>query len=649
MTVALSSPVRSGRGVLAARLVVVGLAVLALALRAYRLGAQSLWYDEGISVAVSGRGLLQITRDALADIHPPVYYYVLHFWTGLTGNSEFSLRYVSATASACAVLLVYQLGRHLFSSGAGVAAAALLATSPLAIYYGQETRSYSLLLALTALWTLVLVRAEPGDSHQAGGRPGRRWFGYIALGVVAVYTHYIAFLVLAAHAAWCIIALARRPGRIVYWLSAQFCVGLAFVPWFLNMSFGQLESFRRGASQPGSTELLLRILDDFTVGHLALPDEAARAAVLALALLGLISAPLVARRGWRAGGLALLYLLVPVIVILAISTRRPVYQARLLLEAAPGLYLLAGAGVAAAGTMLARLLAPWCVGGVIGIVVSGLMLGFALSPLATTISALYFDTAWHRDDFRAAVREIETNARPEDAIVLDSPGQVDLFRYYFRGPQAVYPLPAQLPIDTAKTEAELALIAERHPSVWAILWGESEPDPDRVVERWLDTHAFKTTNPWYGGIRLARYVVSSVGQRHDVNVSFGDNVRLLGYAWQSQSGQAGDVLPLTLYWEASATLDKNYVVFVHILDEKEKIWGQRDSEPGGGARPTSSWPVGQVIEDRIGLPIQKDAAPGSYQVELGMYYPPTMERPPLHDAENRPLGNRLLIGPVAVK
>jgi hypothetical protein len=96
-------------------------------------------------------------------------------------------------------------------------------------------------------------------------------------------------------------------------------------------------------------------------------------------------------------------------------------------------------------------------------------------------------------------------------------------------------------------------------------------------------------------------------------------------------------------------LDKRYKIFVHLLDDQEKIWGQRDSEPAGGAIPTVDWKPGQEVEDKIGMPIQTDAAPGSYQVEIGMYEFPSMERPAIVDAEGRQVGNRVLVGPVSVK
>ena len=648
MAMTVSAPAKVDTGAVLVRLAVLAVASLALGLRLYRLAAQSLWYDEAISLALAGRSLAQIAQDTSADIHPPLYYFLLHFWIRLAGDSEFAARFVSAAASVIAVPLVYQLGRQLFTRGAGLAAAALLAAAPVVVYYGQEARMYSLLLTLSALWTLIWLRLL-AKGEESGRTRLVDWGLYVAGGVLCLYTHYFGALVLAFHGLWTVLATVSRPRIWLRWLLAEGLIVVSFLPWLMSMSFGHIETFRQGAPPARAVDLLWRMLDDFTVGHLAAPDEAVRTVFLVLLVLGVVGSPLLARAGWRAAAIALLYSAVPTAALLAISAQRPAYEARLLFEGAPGFYLLVGAGVAGFAVLVGRLFRPLNIGWAAAALAGAALLAYALLPLSGSLQSLYEAEAWRRDDFRGLALYLAENAKPEDAIILDSPGQIDLFRYYFRGSQRHYLLPVGRPADRANTEAELKAIVQRHPSVWAILWGEAEADPEHIVERWLDAHAYKTTNPWYGGIRLARYVVSTVGEKRPLDVRFGDSIRLRAYAWQSPAGRAGEVLPLTLYWEATAPVDKRYTVFVHILDDQEKIWGQRDSEPGGGAAPTTTWVPGRPVEDRLGLPIQPDTAPGVYQVEVGLYYPPTMERPQVFDSSDRPLGNRVLLAPIEVK
>src|SRR5512139_1093756 len=88
--------------------------ILAAMLRFFQLDAQSFWNDEGTSARVAERSLPLITAASIGDIHPPLYYYALHSWRGVFGESEFALRSLSATLGVILVWLIYLLGRQLF-------------------------------------------------------------------------------------------------------------------------------------------------------------------------------------------------------------------------------------------------------------------------------------------------------------------------------------------------------------------------------------------------------------------------------------------------------------------------------------------------------------------------------------------------------
>src|SRR5450759_539794 len=63
-----------------------GLILLAgTGLRLFRLGAESLWYDETVSVMLAGSPLRELLRHTAGDIHPPGYYLLLRAWLLLSG------------------------------------------------------------------------------------------------------------------------------------------------------------------------------------------------------------------------------------------------------------------------------------------------------------------------------------------------------------------------------------------------------------------------------------------------------------------------------------------------------------------------------------------------------------------------------------
>src|SRR5579862_6380418 len=122
---------------------IAGSLLLAFGLRVERLDFQSLWYDEGSSIYLARQSLSAITAGAANDIHPPLYYYLLHFWMGAAGQSEYGVRFLSAITGVLIVVLLFALGRLLAGQQVGVLATLAGTVSPLLVYYSQETRMYA--------------------------------------------------------------------------------------------------------------------------------------------------------------------------------------------------------------------------------------------------------------------------------------------------------------------------------------------------------------------------------------------------------------------------------------------------------------------------------------------------------------------------
>ncbi len=257
--------------------------VLALAagLRFYKIGAQSLWADEGNSAALASRSLVQIARDASHDIHPPLYYWMLRLWTDVFGTSEAALRALSAVLGTLLVLIIAEAGRRLHGKAVGLTAAFIAAISPFQVYYSQEARMY-ILLALEACASVLafwwLLRQEesglPPAEDQAAHRPG--WpsapgLVLAATWIAGLYTHYAFPLMIgletAVYLLW--IAATRRRGaagrRLVRWL---ILVGLAlafYAPW-LAVSIRQIAAWPAAGSPADFGAAVRRLATVFTLG-----------------------------------------------------------------------------------------------------------------------------------------------------------------------------------------------------------------------------------------------------------------------------------------------------------------------------------------------------------------------------------------------
>jgi mannosyltransferase len=207
-------------------------------LRVWRIGSNSLWFDEAFTrdVAVYGNPLT-IARNEIGDLHPPLYFVLLSIWVRLAGDSEVSLRALSAFAAMLALPAFYHLGRLLFNRRAGTVALILGAFSPLQIYYAQEVRNYMLSITMAA-WMLVGLVAL-----LRGKRYGWPIFVLAALG--GLYTHYFTGLLLVAVNLW---LLLYRPARQQWrrWLPADIVIAVLYVPQlspFIQQSQAVIGSF----------------------------------------------------------------------------------------------------------------------------------------------------------------------------------------------------------------------------------------------------------------------------------------------------------------------------------------------------------------------------------------------------------------------
>ena len=65
-------------------------------LRFYDLGAESIGYEEAVSINVSSMDAASIVEEIPNHNHPPLYFIILHFWMSLLGTGEIATRSLSA-------------------------------------------------------------------------------------------------------------------------------------------------------------------------------------------------------------------------------------------------------------------------------------------------------------------------------------------------------------------------------------------------------------------------------------------------------------------------------------------------------------------------------------------------------------------------
>ncbi|MFN2169553.1 MAG: glycosyltransferase family 39 protein, partial [Anaerolineae bacterium] len=268
-----------------ARLVLLAVLLVAFALRVFRLGYQELRGDEAFGYFFSQKPVAEIVRStiSLREPHPVAGYVVEKGWLALAGHSEFALRFASAWFAVLAVALLYRLGRRLaLGRPTALLAAALLAVSPYAIWHSQDSRMYSMSLALTLASTCLAVETLEGRGVMAA-------VGYVLVSWLALHTHYFAaFVLLAQNIFVVVLALvdSRYRRRLVPWFALQVVLGLLYLPWLLAAA-RTLQTYGGAADSPGLTSAMTRALSVFAAGETVPAGWRTAMAVLAGILLGI--------------------------------------------------------------------------------------------------------------------------------------------------------------------------------------------------------------------------------------------------------------------------------------------------------------------------------------------------------------------------
>jgi len=664
--------------------------VLAAFLRLYLLGSQSLWADEMSSLVTALKPAPRLLYDISNEIHPPLYHLALKVWIQIFGTTEAGVRSLSALCGIILVGLTYMLGSRLFDWRVGLLSAAFSAIAPFQVYYSQEARMYMPLAMVGAVAVYAFVRfmeqedvvqtesRAAFDNRQSPGRYGNLLYGqiqvttrtaskelwlwaglYAAANGMGLWLHYSYPIVLvmenAVYGLW--LLLTWRKGRWwlrgLRWAGAQMLAVAIYLPW-LPLGYRQLSTWPSISESHSLDFILQEAFRLFAVGE-SVDAQAARLTVLGFALIFLVgllpinlSAPAKRSKSYRivAYVLVVCYALFPIFMMYGLSLLRPAYR--------PKFFLV---GSAAFSIALARgILGPWLKQTVwcrrVSVVWSVTCMVYLLMGIAPSLNDYYFNPRYARDDYRGMAGYIRAVEKPGSAILLNAAGQEDVFKYYYEGKSPIYPLPRHRPLNVERTVEELEQIAARHDRLYALFWATGESDPERVIEGWLDTHAYKALDSWRGNVRLVIYslpqALASTQIRNPLEVMLGEQVALLGYTLQSDVVRVGDVLQVTLFWQALNPVQERYSVFIHLLDAENHIIGQRDSEPGGGARLTSTWKPGETVTDNYGILIRPGTPSGKYVLELGMYGIDNGQR--LNVTKGADVGmDRVLLPPIDVR
>jgi mannosyltransferase len=178
----------------------VAITALAAVLRLATLGSQSFWYDEAFTPVHVLRASLGATLHNVVHTEntPPLWYVLEWAVSRVFGTGVVALRLLSALAGIATVPVAWAIGCEFQgppTRRAAIVTAALVASSPLLVWYSQEARAYGLFVLTASLALLCFVRALR--------EPSTRRLGAFALTAsLALLTHYFAVFLLIPMVLW---------------------------------------------------------------------------------------------------------------------------------------------------------------------------------------------------------------------------------------------------------------------------------------------------------------------------------------------------------------------------------------------------------------------------------------------------------------
>jgi hypothetical protein len=437
---------------------IVAITLFALLLRL--IATRGLWLDEATSVTQAQMpfsNMLESLRTT--DVHPPLHHAVLWATVHLFGTDQLVVRAPSIVAGTLMVPVLWLTGRELWGPRAGLAAAALAAVAPFAVWYAQEARMYAFFMFFATCALYAQLRA------MRSGRAGW-WVAFAVAGAALIWTQYFAALVvvtLHGGTAWQLWQ-ARRGGedvrpRVVGWLGAIALTTILLLPLahFALSQFQANEAAGRGFDQspsqaggdvdggrdgPGVYSALTNLVWAVWGYH----SNATMAALTALWPALMLGALLLLGRG-RPGrsGLVAAVAFVPALGMTVLGEAKPfLFEARYFIALTPMVLLLMAR--ATTGWTASRTGAALATGAL----AASLAVGTADQQLNRSNPRLY--------DFKGALAQVHRQAHPGDVVLYEPDYLGDLVHYLQPGVKAM-PLDKGIPKADPSHRRQVFLLA----------------------------------------------------------------------------------------------------------------------------------------------------------------------------------------------
>ena len=210
-------------------LTIIILGIIFLALPVFHT---NLWFDESYSVALAEHNFIDIWEIGGNDVHPILYYMILHILNIISGNNIMILRMFSWICISLVGILGYTHIRKDFGEKTGIIFSFLALFLPVSGLYSGEIRMYSLGLLLGTLTAIYAYRIYKNNINKA------TFIIFLLSSLALAYTHYYGLMLAGIVNLILFIYLIknykeRKKDLIKFIISAAVQV-VAYIPWLVN-------------------------------------------------------------------------------------------------------------------------------------------------------------------------------------------------------------------------------------------------------------------------------------------------------------------------------------------------------------------------------------------------------------------------------
>lgn len=148
----------------------------------------NIWFDESYSVSIANHNFCEIWQITSRDVHPPLYYWILHILNLIFGTNIIVYRLFSVLCIIFIGILGYTHIRKDFGEKIGILFSYLSFFLPAICVYAVEIRMYSIAMLLAVIMAIYAYRIIKKEFSK------KNWAIFAISSLALSYTHYYGLM-----------------------------------------------------------------------------------------------------------------------------------------------------------------------------------------------------------------------------------------------------------------------------------------------------------------------------------------------------------------------------------------------------------------------------------------------------------------------